>query len=303
VIVCVPASLLSLAGGYIWENTVYGFLAAYPGVLAGASISFFMGRVLFKDFLETELRGNLKFAALSQAAEDSGYKVVFFARLSPIPTGLLNYAFAISAIQFKQFLVSTALGLVPIAVLYAKAGSDFFTYFETNELQESVQFCVGNVDTCCTELDGGYADNTFTDTCAMPALSEILSVYESKEGAMPACMDGADVTTKEIFMTCLEAQGKDCSFATIEEEASDLQCKYNVDDCAGADNNDCLRALNGSETWPKVVLPVALVITIGIVGFFGKRGLARAGLLQVSYNLDRQRELLMAEREMLNQGM
>lgn len=300
VVVCVPASLLSLAGGYIWENTVYGFLAAWPGIMLGSAISFFMGRVMFKEFLETELRGNLKFAALSQAAEDNGYKVVFFGRLSPIPTGLLNYAFAISAITFKQFFVATGIGLVPIAVLYAKAGSDFFTFFETRELQEEIEKCATLVPACCSALEAGTITAAdFGNGCPYPALEEILIAHGED-----SCMTDADDANKLLMASCLIEDSSQCSFDTIDTEAQDLSCKYNDVNIAcisdGVDNNNCLRGLNNAELWPKIVLPVALVITVGIVGYFGKRGLSRAGLLQISYNLDRQHELLMAERELLD---
>lgn len=311
VVLCMPNALLAIAGGYIWENTVYGFLASYPGVIIGSIFSFWLGRVLFKEFLETELRGYLKFAALSHASEEHGYKVVFFGRLSPVPSGLLNYAFSVSGITYIQFIVSSMLGLIPIMVLYAKVGSDAYTYFETSELQEVVEQCRGSnyasVAYCCSADLAAIADQEIMLTGLQCSVNEILNDYDGED------LDACTALANENFQgyaNCLASLDSDscdgcmtCEFATLEDEAEDLECRYNDDDCSSESvNNNCLRDLNGSELWPKIVLPVFLFITLCIVGFFGNRALAKAGLLQVSYELDRQHELLMAEQEALNEA-
>jgi len=324
VILCLPNSLLALAAGYIWENTGYGFLAAYPGIMMGAVVSFWLGRVLFREFLETELRSWLKFAALSKASEEHGYKAVFFGRLSPIPSGLLNYAFSISAITYVQFVGASAVGLIPIVVLYAKAGSDFFTFFETSELQDVVRLCQGagavsatssvkpeqmlSVLACCEDAAADNmaqytVDEYPTSWGVSCAVKEILSDFAEEE-ADPVCMEYVQ-TNVGLYSMCLAAKG--CDFEVMADEADDLECKYNEDTCFGdesaeASNNSCLRDLNNAELWPKIVLPLTLFITLAIVAYFGNRALHKAGLLQISYNLDRQRELLLAEKEALGES-
>jgi len=293
-VICVPSSLLALAGGYIWENTVYGFLAAHPGILIGATISFLLGRLLFREWLSKEMQGNAKFTALSHATQEHGYKVVFFGRLSPVPFGLLNYALSISSISYLQFIAASFFGLIPITVGYAKVGSDFRTYFERSELRDELDKCVKRWNPCC---------NKYNLTC-----------------------DSFYTLSKEPqFIACLE-EGKECNFKTLEEEADDLNCQYNdceieskttvgeketitdTDACAmvemmneatssDLDNNSCLRELNNGQLWPKIVLPVSLFITLLIVGYLGNRAMKKAGYLQVSMNLSQQKELLIAERK------
>lgn len=300
VVICVPNSLLALAAGYTYQSTGYGFLTAWPGVTIGCAVSFWLGRVLFRDWLELEMRHNLKFAALSQATEDHGAKVVFFGRISPIPSGMLNYAFSVSAVAFLQYMAATAVGLVPIVAGYAKIGSVFFEFFETDELQKALKACKGDSQRkkCCDELvantikpaAGAYANST-TTACAV---KEIYSDY--------TCSSDVMTKHKEVAQCLADA----CTWSDIEKEAGDLNCKYNDSSCsadAGKDNNDCLKDLNNSELWPLIVAPLALFFTLLLVGFFGHRALQRAGLLQVSYDLDRQRELLVVEREAEQKAM
>jgi len=295
-----PNSLLALAAGYIWENTVYGFMAAWPGVLAGSVISFYLGRFIFKDWLEAELRHHRKFFALSQATEDHGWKVVFFGRISPIPSGLLNYAFAISALSLKSFTAATAVGLVPICVGYAKVGSDFYTYFETDELQEAVKGCTedGAPQACCEKVVDGTI-SAFAEHTGTAIKCAVLEVYQSAAFDLDTNNCGTVRDLGKKVATCLEQTASACSFSTIEDEAEDLECKFNDSACLDGEenNNSCLKDLNNKELWPKIVLPLALFLTLMLVGYLSNRALDRGIIMQVTYDFDRQRELLIAERE------
>lgn len=303
VIICVPNSLLALAAGYIWENTFYGFLASWPGVLLGCIASLYIGRFVFKDLLEAEFRHYRKFFALSQATEEHGAKVVFFGRISPIPSGLLNYAFSISRISVVQFTLATAIGLIPICVGYAKVGSDFYTYFETDELQEAVTGCTLNdaPSTCCAAVADGSITTTYAEYASGAATRcAVLEVYDEWNPNFDYAGAGCS-TIRDYYKnvaTCLETNGNSCSFSSIEDEADDLECRYNDDDCLEAeDNNSCLKELNNKELWPKIVLPLSLFLTLLLVGYFGNRALERGLVMQVTYDFDRQRELLVAELE------
>ncbi|CAD5110799.1 DgyrCDS164 [Dimorphilus gyrociliatus] len=52
-----------------------------------------------------------------------GTKVIFLARLTPIPFGLQNAVFAISNIGTVRYLIASILGLLPTQVLNAYIGS------------------------------------------------------------------------------------------------------------------------------------------------------------------------------------
>jgi len=293
--ICMPSSLLALSAGYIWESTGYGFLASHPGILGGAMISFTLGRELFKEWLETELRGVMKFDALSQASKEKGFLVVFFGRISPIPFGLINYALSVSKITYLQFFAASFIGLIPISVGYSKVGADFYTFFETQEVRLAFDNCQTAIPMCCD-----------------------LKIYPKHAEACKAVT--ASQLTDTGLITCL-GQNK-CDLGVLSKEAADLNCAYN--DCEGADSTidsadncavlellsasnttqsesldhaNCLRDLNSGMLWPKIVLPVALFLTLLVMGFFGKRALDRGGYLQVQYNIDRQRELLLSEQE------
>lgn len=293
VIICVPVSLLSLAAGYTWESTGYGFMAAWPGLVTGCCVAFYVGRILFKDWLEMEMRHNLKFAALSQATDEHGAKVVFFACISPLPSSMVNYAFSISAINIKQFSAAISVGLVPIVAGYAKVGSVFYTFFETDELQKAIEACKKNdaLKTCCDRLVAGTS--TAEISGAASASCAVMEMYMKT-----TCAQNPVKAFKTVAQCLVDVSG--CSWSAIDKEAGDLNCRYNDADCGGASDantNSCLKDLNNSELWPLIVAPLALFFTFAVCGYFGHRALQRAGLLQVSYDLDRQRELLAAERD------
>ena len=350
-IVCVPSSLMALCGGYIFETTAGGFFAAYPGILIGATLSFFAGRVLFKEWIENELRHWLVFASLSKVTQEHGLKVVFFGRLSPIPFGILNYAFSVSAIKFVTFISASSLGLLPIAALYAKAGAEFATYFRNEAVKENVRACTDAQVLCFPEHTYKY------DVSAKKALDAAKKFASMKE--YEACLANAECAKTVVYSTsCIEMAHEDkvkdlsplitakaktkCDWKTIKEDAEALSCEYNdckdvpvekavgdvssnatASDCellsilkAGAasgegalkdadldDNARCLAELNeDQESWTIIVLPIALFVTVVLIGFFGYRGLAKSGYLQTVYNLDRQRELLAAEQSVVEQN-
>lgn len=316
IIICVPTSLLALAAGYTFESTGYGFMSAWPGINVGCAISFWLGRVLFRDWLEMEMRHNLKFAALSQATEDHGAKVVFFGRISPIPSGMLNYAFSVSAVAFVPYTAATLLGTVPIVAGYAKIGSAAYEYFEKGEIQTAITNCKKKdaVKYCCEQLVSGTipaADATFsaytTTACAVQSIYDGFDYDAAADGKQACATDVLAAGNFQKVAMCLQTKSE-CKWTDIEKEAEHLSCQYTDADCTGksggsTDENSCLKDLNNSELWPLIVGPLALFFSLLIVGFLGHRALQRAGLLQVSYNLDRQRELLVVEREAEQKAM
>ncbi|CAH1763006.1 4788_t:CDS:2, partial [Entrophospora sp. SA101] len=94
-----------------------GFLPVYPAALIGASLSFFICRLLClgRATKMAEKQGN--FYKLSLAIEEGGFWVIFLIRLSPFPFTYSNAFFAaVQSVSFTKFFIVTAITLPKILI-------------------------------------------------------------------------------------------------------------------------------------------------------------------------------------------
>ncbi|KAH1081335.1 hypothetical protein J1N35_021096 [Gossypium stocksii] len=76
-ILVVPASILTLGGGYLFGLSV-GFMADSIGATLGATAAFILGRTIGKSYLISKLRNYPKFQAVANAIEISSFKPSIF---------------------------------------------------------------------------------------------------------------------------------------------------------------------------------------------------------------------------------
>ena len=121
-IVFVPATILTLGAGVVF-GVVWGSLYVFVGATLGAIAAFLIGRYLARDWIGKKIEGNQKFVAIDQAVAHSGFKIVLLTRLSPLfPFNLLNYAFGITGVSFKEYALAS-IGMLPATVMYVYIGS------------------------------------------------------------------------------------------------------------------------------------------------------------------------------------
>ena len=121
-IVFVPATILTLGAGVVF-GVVWGSLYVFIGATLGAIAAFLIGRYLARDWIGKKIEGNQKFVAIDQAVAHSGFKIVLLTRLSPLfPFNLLNYAFGITGVSFKEYALAS-IGMLPATVMYVYIGS------------------------------------------------------------------------------------------------------------------------------------------------------------------------------------
>ena len=122
-ILFIPGSLLTLGAGFLF-GVVKGTIAVSLGSVAGASAAFWLGRTLLRQFIEEKVAQNPKFRAIDQAVAQQGAKIVLLTRLSPaFPFNLLNYAFGLTNIRFRDYLWASWIGMLPGTILYIYLGS------------------------------------------------------------------------------------------------------------------------------------------------------------------------------------
>lgn len=118
-----PGSVLTLGAGAAF-GLGKGFLLVSAGSTSGACASFLVGRYLLRDWVSRRLEAAPSFAAVAAAVGQEGGKVVFLTRLSPVlPFNLLNYAYGLTTVGFKEYALASWLGMMPGTFLYVYLGA------------------------------------------------------------------------------------------------------------------------------------------------------------------------------------
>ncbi|XP_048403154.2 transmembrane protein 64-like isoform X2 [Stegostoma tigrinum] len=116
-------TLLSLAPGYL-----YGFQRGLAVLVFGVAVGTLAAHLVTQRWLLAPMgalvRGNAKLSAIIRVLDGTnGLKVVFLARLTPIPFGLQNAVFAISKLETLHYLATSTMGLLPSQILNSYLGS------------------------------------------------------------------------------------------------------------------------------------------------------------------------------------
>ena len=122
-VLLVPGSVLTLGAGAVY-GVVYGSLIVSLASTLGATAAFLVSRHLARDAVARRVSTNPRFAALDQAVADQGWRIVVLTRLSPLfPFTFLNYAFGLTRVTLREYVLASWLGMMPGTVLYVYLGS------------------------------------------------------------------------------------------------------------------------------------------------------------------------------------
>jgi uncharacterized membrane protein YdjX (TVP38/TMEM64 family) len=117
----IPGSLLTMGGGAIF-GLVWGSIYVTISAILGATIAFIIGRFWCRDLVYQKMLDRPQFQAIERAIDREGLKIVLLTRLCPIlPFNLLNYAFGITNISLKDYVLGS-LGIIPGTVMYVYLG-------------------------------------------------------------------------------------------------------------------------------------------------------------------------------------
>jgi uncharacterized membrane protein YdjX (TVP38/TMEM64 family) len=141
-----PAAALTVSAGVLFPRWP-AVLAVSLGSTVAAAVAFLIGRTLARRWVEERLARNPRFRALDEAVAEEGFKIVLLTRLSPVfPYVLLNYAFSLTKVSFRSYLVASWIGMLPGTVMYVSLGSaakGFVTLlldlFRTGKVEDPVQ--------------------------------------------------------------------------------------------------------------------------------------------------------------------
>lgn len=122
-VLLLPAFVLTLGAGAVF-GVAHGFVAVWVGATLGATAAFLIGRYLARGWVERRIEGNARFTAIDDAVAREGWKIVGLTRMSPaFPYGLLNYAFSVTRVSVRAYVLATAIGMIPGIAMYVYIGS------------------------------------------------------------------------------------------------------------------------------------------------------------------------------------
>ncbi|HYP31699.1 MAG TPA: FAD-dependent oxidoreductase, partial [Burkholderiaceae bacterium] len=126
IVACVlllPGLILTLGAGFAYGVAV-GVPLVWVSANLGAAVAFLLGRTLARERIAARVAGNARFAAIDRAVGREGLKIVLLTRLSPaFPFNLLNYAYGLTQVTFRDYLVGSLVGMIPGTAMYVYLGS------------------------------------------------------------------------------------------------------------------------------------------------------------------------------------
>jgi uncharacterized membrane protein YdjX (TVP38/TMEM64 family) len=101
-----------------------GTAAASIGSTLGAGAAFLVGRTLARKMVEERVAKDPRFRAIDQAVAQQGFRIVFLIRLAPVfPFNVMNYAFGLTKVRFRDYLLASWIGMFPATAFNVYLGS------------------------------------------------------------------------------------------------------------------------------------------------------------------------------------
>lgn len=112
---------LAPLGGYLF-GVPFGFAAAWAGAMGGATLVFLAARSTFAEALRARAAPWLR--RFEDGFRDNGFNYLLALRLTPIiPFWILNLAPAFLNVRLRDFVLATAIGIVPMWLVLVSVGA------------------------------------------------------------------------------------------------------------------------------------------------------------------------------------
>ncbi len=118
-----PASLFIIAAGFVWGWKLGGTYALIGGLIGGTA-SFFVGRFVGEGLLT---RFGTVGAMVQKQVDHAGFKSLLLLRFFPgLPFAAVNYGAGVAGVRVSDFLLATAIGLIPPNFVFAYCADALF---------------------------------------------------------------------------------------------------------------------------------------------------------------------------------
>ena len=123
VVALLPGLVFTMGAGAIY-GIFTGTLVALVSATLGATAAFLVGRYLAREWVANRIENNQRFKAIDKGVAKEGWKIVGLTRLSPFfPFNLLNYAFGITRVSLRDYVLASFFGMLPGTLMYVYVGS------------------------------------------------------------------------------------------------------------------------------------------------------------------------------------
>jgi len=122
-VLVIPAVALTLGAGAIF-GFVGGSIIVIIGASLGATTAFLLARTVLRHRVERITARHVKFRALDRAITREGTKIMWLVRLSGFPPFTwVNYAFGLTGVTVRAYLITTLFGIIPGSLAFTWAGA------------------------------------------------------------------------------------------------------------------------------------------------------------------------------------
>ena len=123
VVFCALYVVASVGAGAVF-GLVKGIAVVSISATLGATAAFLVGRYVARGWVERTIAADSRFQAIDAAVAREGGKIVALLRLSPVvPFNLLNYAFGVTRVRLRDYVIAPWAGMLPGVLLYVYLGS------------------------------------------------------------------------------------------------------------------------------------------------------------------------------------
>lgn len=124
-------AVLSVTGGFLF-GSVFGTAWIVIGATIGATILFLIARSTLGEPLRQRFSGNIK--AMEEGFRRNAFSYMLILRLVPLfPFWLVNLAPAFLGVSLVTFVITTAIGIIPGAFVFASIGNGLNALFDAGE--------------------------------------------------------------------------------------------------------------------------------------------------------------------------
>ena len=120
-----PVAVLALAGGLLF-GLFWGSLYTFLGAVLNCTLMFYLARYVGRDKIEAMLQKKLSpiwRQRLSGLNSSRGFLLLVILRLIPaVPYNLINYAFGLTAMPFRTYILASAIGIIPGTLAFINIG-------------------------------------------------------------------------------------------------------------------------------------------------------------------------------------
>lgn len=125
------ASILTIFGGFLFGLWL-GTAAVVIGATVGATIIFFVTRTAFGDVLRSKASGFVR--KLEEGFRKDAFSYLFTLRLIPaVPFWVLNIVPGVLGVKARDYVLATALGIIPATFVYVSIGNGIDAVFDSGE--------------------------------------------------------------------------------------------------------------------------------------------------------------------------